>query len=1012
MGTTRGRRPSPRTPRRAARLGLVAVLVAALTLIAAPMPPVGAGVVRSTEWVSVDSGSGGGRELPALSADGHTVVFVGRGESNQGVWLRDRLAGVTYRLTTGSHFNPAISADGDTLAYVVYGSLRSVYVRDISDPSAPGPAQLVSSSATGQSGNGLSDYPSLSADGRYVAFQSTASNLTPETPLPTSGGPTKVYVKDRVTGAIEMVSVDDTGAAQPGNGLKPDITPDGRYVAFASEAVLDGAPQTAAHGVPGSPGGEEEEATETFQQVYRRDLVAGTTQVVSVTPAGLPGGGASALEYGPTISDDGTRIAFESAAPDLVPNDTNSATDVFVRDLVAGTTVRASERTPAELAGTTAPVVPAAVATTALAAGVPTEVAVGGVAGIPADAAAADLVVSVDAAAPGYLQIQALGGAGPAADSASFPAGVTALPVTTALGTDGKVVITTSVAATATVEARGWHGTGSVATGGGTHAAPATTFLDTTATGGTPLGADATIDVPVLGLAGVPLTATAVHLTVTASDPSEATELTAYPGDGAMPARPTLSLAAGTASTSVLVAPAADGTVRVHNAAGEVDVRVDVQGWVDGANPGGGITTLPWIRLADTRLGDPLAAGTPVDVQVTGEAGVPASGVTAVVLQVAALDAVGDTSVAVGPSGRATPPAALAVTAGTSASTKVLVPVGDGGMVSLASSDAEVDLVVDVAAYVTGVQVPEGAGASSISGNGLVVAFESTSATLVDGDANGVKDVFTRALPTAVTERASVVSEGTDGTEASGTRIDGNTGLEVPQNNGVDPDITRDGGRVVFVTNGDLTGERPEDEENPGEVSTEPASFLRLDAFADVPVDYPFVTEIEWMVDNGITTGYPDETFRPTAPVTRQAFAAFLYRYSGSPNGADPVCTEAPFPDVPIDHPFCGEIDWLADTGITGGYVDGTFRPAATVSRQAISAFLYRYAGAPNGADPTCTVAPFSDVPVSSPFCGEITWMADTGLSTGYVDGTFRPLDPVSRQAASAFLYRYDQLAP
>jgi hypothetical protein len=115
-------------------------------------------------------------------------------------------------------------------------------------------------------------------------------------------------------------------------------------------------------------------------------------------------------------------------------------------------------------------------------------------------------------------------------------------------------------------------------------------------------------------------------------------------------------------------------------------------------------------------------------------------------------------------------------------------------------------------------------------------------------------------------------------------------------------------------------------------------------AFPDVPADHGFCTEIEWLVDEGITTGYDDGTFRPTTPVDRQSMAAFLYRAAGSPNGPDPTCTTAAFPDVPANHLFCGEIDWLVDEGITTGYDDGTFRPTTPVDRQSMAAFLYRAA--------------------------------------------------------------------
>jgi hypothetical protein len=113
--------------------------------------------------------------------------------------------------------------------------------------------------------------------------------------------------------------------------------------------------------------------------------------------------------------------------------------------------------------------------------------------------------------------------------------------------------------------------------------------------------------------------------------------------------------------------------------------------------------------------------------------------------------------------------------------------------------------------------------------------------------------------------------------------------------------------------------------------------------FSDVGPTHHFYDEIAWLADSGIASGFSDGTFRPAAPISRQAMAAFLYRAAGSPGGDDPTCADAPFPDVATSHPFCGEIAWMVDTGITSGYGDGTFRPTDTVTRQATVAFLQRF---------------------------------------------------------------------
>ena len=180
--------------------------------------------------------------------------------------------------------------------------------------------------------------------------------------------------------------------------------------------------------------------------------------------------------------------------------------------------------------------------------------------------------------------------------------------------------------------------------------------------------------------------------------------------------------------------------------------------------------------------------------------------------------------------------------------------------------------------------------------------------------------------------------------------------------------------------------------------------------FIDVLPGGQFHDDIRWLVKAKIADGYTPDRFRPANPISRQAMAAFLYRQAGSPDGEDPTCAEDPFPDVGVGGPFCGEIAWLAGAGIAGGYGDGTFGSTNPISRQAMAAFLYR-AAHPGGGEPSaCTGQPFPDVPVGSPFCGHIAWMAGTGITGGYADGTYRPSAPVSRQAMARFLRTFDDL--
>ncbi|RIJ69552.1 hypothetical protein D1871_21815 [Nakamurella silvestris] len=174
--------------------------------------------------------------------------------------------------------------------------------------------------------------------------------------------------------------------------------------------------------------------------------------------------------------------------------------------------------------------------------------------------------------------------------------------------------------------------------------------------------------------------------------------------------------------------------------------------------------------------------------------------------------------------------------------------------------------------------------------------------------------------------------------------------------------------------------------------------------FFDKAPGSDFYTEISWMSAAGITTGNANGSFTPAAAISRQALAAFLYRIDN--NGAKaPACTAAPYADVPVDSLFCGEINWLKGKNITTGFSGNLFKPGASIERQAVAAFLFRWKN-PGAEKPVCTTAPFTDVPAGSAFCGEISWLKTSGLTTGFTDGTFKPGTTIERQAVAAFLYR------
>jgi hypothetical protein len=171
-------------------------------------------------------------------------------------------------------------------------------------------------------------------------------------------------------------------------------------------------------------------------------------------------------------------------------------------------------------------------------------------------------------------------------------------------------------------------------------------------------------------------------------------------------------------------------------------------------------------------------------------------------------------------------------------------------------------------------------------------------------------------------------------------------------------------------------------------------------SFSDVPGTHRYAEDIEWAAAEGIAVGYPDGTFRPSAPVRRDSMSAFMARLAGivlSPP------TEAPFADVPVDHPFAAEIRWMADAGISTGYADGTYRPSATVSRQALSGFVYRMAGEPAFTPPATPT--YVDVGADHPFALQIEWMAAEGVSPAPATGSFSPGRTTDRGEVVAALH-------
>jgi len=298
---------------------------------------------QETLRVSIDSsGMQGDKDClrPALSADGMVVAFQSEatnlvsGDTNGDwdVFVHDRNTGTTSRVSLdssgtqadGDSFSPSISTDGRFVAFSsVAGNLvpndkngsSDIFVHDRLNEIT----ERVSVDSSGAEGNGSSGQrSSVTGDGRIIAFESYASNLVEDD----RNFDRDVFVHDCLTGITELVSIDASGQAAAGPSQQPSVSADGQFVAFTSKA-----PDLVSQDLNG------------LEDVFVHDRVLRVTERASVDSSGGEGNGYS---MSVALSADAACVAFSSRANNLVPGDTNGAEDVFVHIRSLKTTERVS----------------------------------------------------------------------------------------------------------------------------------------------------------------------------------------------------------------------------------------------------------------------------------------------------------------------------------------------------------------------------------------------------------------------------------------------------------------------------------------------------------------------------------------------------------------------------------------------------------------------------------------------------------------------------------------------
>lgn len=1004
------------------RRSLFGLLILVCVLLASPL-------MAAMFRLSVDSKGVQGNDYswaPSISADGNVVAFMSlannlvAGDTNgaRDIFVRNRLTGETRRVSlasdgaqaNGDSWEPAISADGNWVAFssdatnLVPGDTngkRDVFVRNLQT----GETVRVSVATGGGQANGNSREPRISGDGRVIAFTSDATNLVPGD----TNGVADVFIHNRSTGGTDRVSA---GASGQGNGPSrdPAISSDGSVVAFCSAAsnlvagdtngaddvfvrsagaiirvsVSSTGAQGNSHSQDPSISGDGRlvvfksfatnlvaDDTNQVSDIFLYDLQAKSTQRVNLTSFGKQ---ADADSVDPAISRDGGFVAFASRATNLAVNDTNGLFDIFLRDRSAGITRRLSAATRAEANGNSwGP-----------------SVSDNGVA-VAFWSEASNLVTSdTNGKADVFLSVPGPGGGGGGGGEElggcyglRIDGGGLALMYTVFVpisinqsndvgamnfwvSFDPKVLqcstVQTQAVQSETVLTNGWELQFNIDNAKG--------IVKIAMASDQPLAPDLSGIVAYLSLVPTQGAAAGGSTTFTISNVS-IYDVLGNP----------LPLCTGPGGEGCIGSPV--DFVELQKCPHPDDVNRDQQISVDDA-----------ILLLQAAVEFPAPANWPFDWppkecnDVNGDGKIDSGDAVMILGDVAAgLDIPFPLPIEV---------AATAGTASVAAATTSPVTSAAVGVRTLSLPAMRVD-----------------------PGGSATVALAVDDATGIAGADFDIR--YDPALIQVSAARASTLSNGFL-LVSNINNSTGRLGIAMAKASG----IANGSGALVYI---DLRAigaggksalhfqEYRLYDQQPAQIPATAVDgsveIAYSTGFSDVPADYWAAEEIAACVKAGIVSGYPDGSYQPTSPVTRDQMAAFISRALAHGDANVPASPgTVTFGDVPMGHWAYRYVEYAYAQKVVTGYDDGLYHPAEQVNRGQMAVFVARAMKAPLGdaGIPMHTGAPtFPDVTADNTWSwcfNHVEYIASQGVTQGYADKLYHPEYTCTRDLMAVYIAR------